>query len=75
MTRQQRQLFDIYAAAAIALLFLVSTVNAIWIVAFAMALAASALVVVPTERSRIIAVTLTGAATGLVVAALVRLLA
>lgn len=72
---KERRLLDIYAAAAIALLFLVSTVNAIWLVAFAAALAASALVLFPTERVRIIVVTLTGAASGLVVAALVRLFA
>ena len=74
MTRERR-LLDIYAAAAIALLFLVSTVNAVWLVAFAVALATSAVILFPAERPRIIAVTLTGAATGLVVAALVRLFA
>lgn len=72
MTKEQR-LLDIYTAAAIALLFLVSTVNAAWVAVFAGSLVVAGLVVFPAQRSRILIVAIVGASTGLVVAALVRL--
>jgi hypothetical protein len=71
MTRERR-LLDIYTGAAIAILFLVSTVNAAWLVIFALGLVAAGLVVFPAHRERIATVALIGAATGLVVAAIVR---
>lgn len=74
MTRDQR-LLDIYTGAAIAILLLVSTAHAAWLVAFALALLAAALFVFPAHRARIVTVGFIGAATGLVVAALVRLFA
>jgi hypothetical protein len=71
MTKEQR-LINIYTTAAIALLFLVSTVNATWVAIFAIGLLVAGLVVFPTQRERIVAVGLIGAATGLLTAALVR---
>ena len=73
MTKEQR-LLNIYTAAAIALLFLVSTANALWVAIFATGLVITGLVVFPTQRERIVIVALIGAATGLVTAALVRLI-
>ena len=72
MTKEKR-LLNIYTTAAIALLFLVSTANAVWVAIFALALVVAGLVVFPAQRERIAAVALIGAATGLLTAALVRL--
>jgi hypothetical protein len=69
---KERRLLDIYTSAAIAILFLVSTVNAAWVAVFALALVAAALVVFPGHRERIVTVALIGASSGLVIAALVR---
>ena len=74
MIKEQR-LLDIYTAAAIALLFLVSTANAAWVAAFALALLAAGLFIFPAQRSRVVIVGAVGAGVGLVVAALVRLFA
>ena len=74
MTKDQR-LLDIYTGAAIALLFLVSTVNATWVAVFALGLVAAGLIVFPAQRQRIVTVAAIGAAAGLVVAALVRIFA
>ena len=74
MTREQR-LLEIYTGAAMAILFLISTMNAAWLAVFALGLVAAGLVVFPTERERIVTVAIIGAATGLVVAALVRVFA
>lgn len=71
MTKDQR-LLDIYTGAAIAILLLVSTAHAAWLVAFALALLATGLVVFPAHRERIVIIALIGAATGLLVAVLVR---
>lgn len=74
MTREQR-LLDIYTGAAIALLFLTATANALWTAIFAVALVGAGLVVFPTQRPRIITVGLVGAAAGLIVAVVVRVFA
>ncbi|HYU82318.1 MAG TPA: hypothetical protein VFA31_06225 [Candidatus Polarisedimenticolia bacterium] len=70
-----RRLPDIYTGAAIAILLLVSTANAAWLAMFALALLAAGLVVFPGDRKRIVTVALLGAATAVVVAALVRVFA
>lgn len=69
---KDRRLLDIYTGAAIAILLLVSTAHAAWLAAFALALLAAGLFMFPTQRERIVTVALIGAATGLVVAVLVR---
>jgi hypothetical protein len=69
---KDRRLLDIYTGAAIAILFLVSTAHAAWVAVFALGLLAAGLFVFPAHRERIVTVALIGAATGLVVAVLVR---
>lgn len=70
---REKRLIDIYTAGAIALLFLVSTANAAWVAAFALALLAAGLFVFPAQRSRVVIVGTIGAITGLAVAVLVRI--
>lgn len=74
VTKEQR-LLNIYTGAAIAILFLVSTAHAAWLALFALALVAAGVFVFPAQRGRIVTVAIIGAATGLVVAAIVRVLA
>lgn len=71
MTKEGR-LLDVYTAAALAILFLVSTANGAWTAVLALGLLASALVVLPRHRARIVVIGATGAAVGLLTAVLVR---
>ena len=74
-SKKDQRLLDIYTAAAIALLFLVSTANAAWVAALALALLAAGLFVFPAQRSRVVIVGAVGAVAGLAVAVLVRIFA